>query len=162
MLAYSFHHLHGLDVSSLRFFTVYGPAGRPDMSVFRFIRKIAEGEPIVAYGDGHQQLDFTYVEDIARGVVASLVPVGFEVVNLGGDRPVELLEVIRQITQALGCPARSSIARPIRQMFPPPGPTFARPNACLAGLPASRWRRGWSSTVQWCLEHRTLARSSRL
>ncbi len=54
-IAYTYHHLHGLDVTVLRYFTVYGPAGRPDMSVFRFLRKIAEGEPIVVFGDGKQQ-----------------------------------------------------------------------------------------------------------
>ena len=59
-LAYTYHHLHGLDVSVLRCFTVYGPAGRPDMAVFRLVRQIAEGEPVVVYGDGSQQRDFTY------------------------------------------------------------------------------------------------------
>ncbi len=58
-LAYTYHHLHGIDVSALRYFTVYGPAGRPDMSVFRFIRRIAEGEPIVVFGDGTQARDGT-------------------------------------------------------------------------------------------------------
>ena len=64
-LAFTYHHLHGLDVSIPRYFTVYGPAGRPDMSVFRFIRRIAEGEPIIVFGDGSQSRDFTFVDDIA-------------------------------------------------------------------------------------------------
>ena len=88
--AYTYHHLHGIDVTVFRYFTVYGPAGRPDMSVFRFVRRIAEGEPIVVFGDGTQQRDFTYVDDIARGTVAGLAPLGYEVINLGGDRPVRL------------------------------------------------------------------------
>ncbi len=71
-IAYSYHHLHGLDVTVLRYFTVYGPAGRPDMSVFRFIRRIAEGESITVFGDGTQSRDFTFVDDIARGTVAAL------------------------------------------------------------------------------------------
>ena len=66
-LAFTYHHLHGLDVSIPRYFTVYGPAGRPDMSIFRFIRRIAEGESIVVFGDGSQSRDFTFVDDIARG-----------------------------------------------------------------------------------------------
>ena len=66
-LAYTYHYLHGLDVSVVRYFTVYGPAGRPDMSVFRFVRRIAEGESIVVFGDGSQERDFTYVDDIAAG-----------------------------------------------------------------------------------------------
>lgn len=101
-LAYTYHRLHGLDVSVPRYFTVYGPAGRPDMSVFRFIRLVAEGEPIVVYGDGRQERDFTYVDDIARGTVAALRPLGYEIVNLGSDRPVPLSQVIETIGQLLG------------------------------------------------------------
>jgi nucleoside-diphosphate-sugar epimerase len=101
-LAYTYHYLHGLDVSVPRYFTVYGPAGRPDMSVFRFIRRIAEGEPIVVFGDGSQQRDFTYVDDIARGTIAALGPLGYEVFNLGGDRPLPLSSVIELIGRRLG------------------------------------------------------------
>lgn len=101
-LAYTYHHLHRIDVSIVRYFTVYGPAGRPDMSIFRFIRRIAEGEPIVLFGDGKQQRDFTYVDDIARGTVAALQPFGYEVINLGGDRPVALSAVIDQIAALAG------------------------------------------------------------
>lgn len=101
-MAYTYHHLHGLDVSVLRYFTVYGPAGRPDMSVFRFMRKIAEGEPITVFGDGSQQRDFSYVDDIARGTVAALRPLGYEVINLGGDRPMRLDFVISQISELMG------------------------------------------------------------
>ncbi len=101
-LAYTYHYLHRLDVSILRYFTVYGPAGRPDMSVFRFVRRIAEDEPIVVFGDGSQQRDFTYVDDIARGTVAALRPLGYEVINLGGDRPVRMDAVIAEIARLLG------------------------------------------------------------
>lgn len=101
-LCYTYHHLHGLDVTVLRYFTVYGPAGRPDMSVFRFVRRIAEGEPIVVFGDGRQQRDFTYIDDIARGTVAGLRPLGYEVINLGGDRPAELAAVIQEIARLVG------------------------------------------------------------
>jgi len=100
-LAYTYHYLHGLDVSVLRYFTVYGPAGRPDMSVFRFVRRIAENEPIVVFGDGSQKRDFTYVEDIARGTVAALKPLGYEVINLGGDRSARLSTIIEEIGRLL-------------------------------------------------------------
>jgi nucleoside-diphosphate-sugar epimerase len=96
-LAYTYHHLHALDVTVFRYFTVYGPAGRPDMSVFRFVRRIAEGESIVVFGDGTQERDFTYVDDIARGTIAGLAPLGYQVINLGGDRPVRLSAIIDQI-----------------------------------------------------------------
>jgi nucleoside-diphosphate-sugar epimerase len=101
-LCYTYHHLYGLDITVLRYFTVYGPAGRPDMSIFRFIRWIAEGEPIQVFGDGLQERDFTYVDDIARGTIAALKPLGYEIINLGGDRPVSLQWIIETIEQLVG------------------------------------------------------------
>jgi UDP-glucuronate 4-epimerase len=101
-LAHTYHHLHGIDVTIPRYFTVYGPAGRPDMSIFRFIRRIAEDEPIIVFGDGHQSRDFTYVEDIARGTIAGLKPLGYEIVNLGGDHTVELAYIIDEVGKILG------------------------------------------------------------
>jgi UDP-glucuronate 4-epimerase len=101
-LAFTYHYLYGLDVSIPRYFTVYGPAGRPDMSVFRFVRRIAEGEPIILLGDGTQERDFTYVDDIALGTIAALRPCGYEVINLGGDRPVRLSSIIDQIAALVG------------------------------------------------------------
>ena len=101
-LLHSYHHIHGLDAAVLRYFTVYGPAGRPDMSIFRFVRAIAEGEPITVNGDGTQQRDFTYVDDVARGTAAALALHGYETINLGNDRPVVLNDVIRMIEDAAG------------------------------------------------------------
>lgn len=95
-------HLYGIHTPVLRYFTVYGPAGRPDMSVFRFIRWIAEGEPITVYGDGAQERDFTFVDDIARGTIAALVVSGHEIINLGGDTPYPLNEVIALVEQKVG------------------------------------------------------------
>lgn len=105
-LLYSYHHLHGLDTTVLRFFTVYGPAGRPDMSIFRFIRNITEGEPITVFGDGTQQRDFTYVDDVARGTVAAVRPLGYETINLGNDRPIALRDVITMIEHSVGKEAK--------------------------------------------------------
>ncbi|HTE04499.1 MAG TPA: SDR family NAD(P)-dependent oxidoreductase, partial [bacterium] len=79
VLAYTYHALYGIDVTVVRYFTVYGPAGRPDMSLFRFVKWVAEGDPVIVYGDGTQERDFTYVDDIAAGTVAALKPLGFEV-----------------------------------------------------------------------------------
>ncbi|WP_022851071.1 SDR family NAD(P)-dependent oxidoreductase [Limisalsivibrio acetivorans] len=103
VMAYTYHFHYGIDVSVVRYFTVYGPAGRPDMSIFRFIKWIDEGTPLTLYGDGTQSRDFTYVEDIARGTVAALKDVGYEIINLGGGkRPVQLNEVISTIEKSLG------------------------------------------------------------
>lgn len=99
-LAFSYHHLHGLDVTVLRYFTVYGPAGRPDMSLFRLVQWITEGRPVTVFGDGTQSRDFTYVDDIARGTVAGLTRLGYEVINLGSNGPFKLNEAIALVEQA--------------------------------------------------------------
>lgn len=103
LMAYSYHKLYGIDVSVVRYFTVFGPAGRPDMSIFRFIKWIDEETPIEIFGDGSQSRDFTFVNDIARGTKAALKDVGYEIINLGGGRnPVSLLSIIEQLESLLG------------------------------------------------------------
>ena len=103
VMCYTYHHLFDIDVTVLRYFTVYGPAGRPDMAPFRFIKWIHEGTPITVFGDGSQTRDFTYVEDIARGTILGGKKVGYEIVNLGGGkRPVALIDFIRMMEEKLG------------------------------------------------------------
>jgi UDP-glucuronate 4-epimerase len=103
VMAYSYHFLYDLDISVVRYFTVFGPAGRPDMSIFRFIKWIDEGTPIELFGDGSQSRDFTYVDDIARGSIAAMKQVGYEVINLGGgNSPISINEVIKFCEVALG------------------------------------------------------------
>ncbi len=101
-LCYSYHYLYGIDVAVLRYFTVYGPAGRPDMSLFRFVQRICESQPVIIYGDGCQTRDFTYVDDIAKGTLAALELMGYEVINLGSDQPIVLLDAMRLIEGLLG------------------------------------------------------------
>lgn len=101
-LCYTYHYLHGIDVTVLRYFTVYGPAGRPDMSLFRFVQWISEGRPVIVYGDGQQSRDFTYVDNIARGTIAALRPLGYQVINLGSDRLVVLMDAIRLVEELVG------------------------------------------------------------
>jgi len=97
MLCYAYHYLYGFNITILRYFTVYGPAGRPDMSIFRFIYLIQRGLPIEVYGDGTQKRDFTFVDDIAVGTVEALKLKGFQIINLGNNSPVELNYVIKLI-----------------------------------------------------------------
>ncbi len=100
-ISYSYHYLYDIDVTIFRYFTVYGPFGRPDMSVFRFIKWIDEGTPLTLYGDGSQMRDFTYVEDIARGTVLGLKSLGYEIINLGGNKPYKLSYMIELVEKYL-------------------------------------------------------------
>ena len=157
-MAHTYHHLHGLDVTVLRYFTVYGPAGRPDMSLFRFVQWVAEGRPVVVFGDGRQSRDFTYVDDIAQGTLAALRPVGFEVVNLGSDSPVVLADVLAYIEDVLGRRAQ----RQYRPMHPADVPaTWAnieRARTLLDWKPTTRWQDGVDRLVDWYRRHEHWAR----
>ncbi len=101
VLCYAYHALHGLDVTVFRYFTVYGPAGRPDMVMFRFIQWMREGQTVYVNGDGKQSRGFTYVDDIARGTIMGLQSVGYEIFNLGGHEQVSLLELIQGIEERI-------------------------------------------------------------
>ena len=107
LMAYSYHKLYQMDVSVVRYFTVFGPAGRPDMSPYRFIKWIAEEETIQMFGDGSQSRDFTYIDDIAKGTIAATKEVGYEIINLGGGRnPVSLNIVISKLEELIGKKAK--------------------------------------------------------
>jgi nucleoside-diphosphate-sugar epimerase len=155
LLCHTYHYLHDLDVSVLRYFTVYGPAGRPDMSVFRFIQWIAEGRPVIIYGDGLQERDFTYVDDIARGTVAALRPLGYEVINLGGDRPVRLLEVVHKIEALLGKEAmlehRPSAPGDVRATWA----DIRKARSLLGWKPKVSLEAGLEACVAWYLAERS-------
>ncbi|MBQ6508824.1 MAG: SDR family NAD(P)-dependent oxidoreductase [Flexilinea sp.] len=99
---HAYHYLYDIDVTIFRYFTVYGPAGRPDMAIYRFVRWIAEGEPILLNGDGNQTRGFTYVDDIARGSVLGLKKVGYEIMNLGGHESISINDLIRKLEGMIG------------------------------------------------------------
>ena len=156
-LAYTYHYLHGLDISVPRYFTVYGPAGRPDMSIFRFIRLIAEGEPIVVFGDGTQSRDFTFVDDIARGTIAALKPLGYEIINLGGDHPTVLSAIIDQIGQL--CDRKPVIEyRPLhRADVLATWADISKAQRLLDWRPEVAVEEGLSRAVDWYKENRDIA-----
>lgn len=136
-MAHAYHFLFGTDITVLRFFTVYGPAGRPDMSVFRFVRWIYEGETLHLNGDGSQSRGFTYVDDIARGVIQALKPVGYEIVNLGGHENITMNELIELIEHKTG--KKASIEH---HPFP-----AADMHANLADVSKARRLLGWEPVV---------------
>jgi UDP-glucuronate 4-epimerase len=106
-MCYTYTHLYGLTILCLRFFTVYGPRQRPDLAIHKFTALIESGKSIPVYGDGSMGRDYTYVDDIVAGVVASLEYTpepgrSFEVFNLGNSHPVRLAELIAQLEEATG------------------------------------------------------------
>lgn len=102
VLCHSYHFLHGLDVTVFRFFTVYGPAGRPDMSLFRFTQWIHEGRTLKLLGTGEQSRGFTYIDDIARGTISGLKPLGYEIINLGGHETIKMIDLIKALEEKIG------------------------------------------------------------
>lgn len=105
-LCHSYSYLYNLPITCLRFFTVYGPNGRPDMAPYKFVDKIAHGVPIEMYGDGTTRRDYTFVSDIVSGVVKSIDLKGFETINLGCGNPVKLKDFISVIEKNLGKKAK--------------------------------------------------------
>ena len=148
-MAHAYHHLHGIDVSVVRFFTVYGPAGRPDLSIFRFVQWISEGLPVRVNGDGEQSRGFTYIDDIARGTIMALKPVGHEVINLGGHEVITINNLIRLIEDVVG---RKAIVE-----YGPADPADMRSNwadvtkagELLGWEPQFNMRDGIEKLVEW-------------
>ncbi|HKI54598.1 MAG TPA: GDP-mannose 4,6-dehydratase [Anaerolineales bacterium] len=102
VMAHAYHHLHDIDVTIVRFFTVYGPSGRPDLALFRFVQWISEDRPVRVNGDGEQSRGFTYIDDIARGIILGLKPVGYEIINLGGHEVITINNLIKLIEDIVG------------------------------------------------------------
>lgn len=158
-LCYAYHYLHQLDISVLRYFSVYGPAGRPDMSPFRFVQWVCEGRPVNVFGDGRQQRDFTFIADIARGTVAALRPLGFAIINLGSDRPVCLLEMIRLIEQLAGRTARLNFLPAHPADVPATWADISRAANLLSWRPMVSVEAGLEQLVSWYLAERHWAQS---
>jgi len=157
-LCHSYHALYGLDVSVLRYFTVYGPAGRPDMSMFRFAKWIHEGQPVQLYGSGEQSRGFTFVDDIARGTLAALKPLGYEIINLGGHEVATMNAVIRMIEQRTGRQARVERhpANPADMLANQADVGKAR--RLLGWQPEVGLEAGIARLVEWYLAERSWAR----
>lgn len=107
-LCHAYHYLYGIDITIFRYFTVYGPAGRPDMSMFRFAKWITEGQSVQVNGTGEQTRGFTYVDDIARGTIQGLKPLGYEIINLGGHETISINALIAKLEQIIGKKAQIS------------------------------------------------------
>jgi len=150
LLAYTYSHLHGIKCSGLRFFTVYGPRGRPDMAAFKFIHRIYNELSIDRYGDGSTKRDYTYIDDIVSGVVAALdTPRDFEVYNLGNGSPVLLSKMISIIEKATG---KRAVINTLPQQAGDVDMTNAdisKASALLGYEPSTPLEEGLVKTVEW-------------
>mgnify|MGYP006452597029 CR=1 FL=1 len=131
-----------------------GPQGRPDMCVFRFIKWIAEGTPIELFGDGSQSRDFTYVDDIARGTIAALNPLGYEIVNLGGGNiPVSLNNIIEWIEGFLGKKAIIKKQPFLKADMKSTKADISKAEQLLGWKPQVDIKEGVENCVQWYREN---------
>ncbi len=105
VMSHAYHFLYGIDVTVFRYFTVYGPAGRPEMFMFRFIQRLHEGRKLIVNGDGTQSRGVTYIDDIARGTIQGLQPVGYEIFNLGGHEVITINAFIEMLEGMMRCKA---------------------------------------------------------
>ena len=154
-MSYTYHHLFGLDVSVLRYFTVYGPAGRPDMSPFRFIKWIDEGTPIELFGDGSQSRDFTHVDDIAEGTIRALRPLGYEIINLGGgQKPYSIKYMIEKIEGLLGKKAVIDKKPFHKADMMETWADITKAKKLLGWEPKIGFDEGFEDTVRWHKENR--------
>jgi UDP-glucuronate 4-epimerase len=154
LLCFNYHHLYGLRTSCLRFFTVYGPAQRPEMAIHKFTDLVARGKPVPMYGDGSTRRDYTYVDDIIDGIVAArdLAP-GFEIFNLGGAETTSLLDLVHWIAEELG------VAPDIDRQPEQPGDVpityadVAKARRMLGYSPKVHIREGLRRFVRWYREN---------
>lgn len=110
LLAHIYAQQYGMEITCLRFFTVYGPWSRPDMAMLKFAQKIAKGEPIDIYNNGDMRRDFTYIDDIVEGFAHAVErPLGYEVINLGNGQPVNLLAFVEMLEKSLGMQAKKNM-----------------------------------------------------
>jgi nucleoside-diphosphate-sugar epimerase len=153
-LCYAYHYLYGLDITVLRYFTVYGPAGRPDMSIFKFVKNIDAGKAIPVFGDGNQTRDFTYIDDIADGTIRALDQKGFDIFNLGSDHPVKLNYVIKLLEKHLGKKAK------IKRLKRHPADVTAtwahiqKARKILGWRPLTSLEDGIEKTITWFFENK--------
>jgi len=157
-LAHSYHHLYDIDVTVLRYFTVYGPAGRPDLAIFRFVKWIIEGEPVRINGDGKQSRGFTYVDDIGRGTIAALKPLGYEVINLGGHEVITINGLVELVEELTGKKANVQYGPPnLADMFMNQA-NVTKAREILGWNPQVRLHEGIKNLIDWYYAEREWAK----
>jgi UDP-glucuronate 4-epimerase len=161
LMAHAYSHLFGLRTVGLRFFTVYGPWGRPDMAMWLFTAAMLQGKPIKVFNYGKMQRDFTYIDDIIQGVLASLMSPDldrYEIINLGNHRAEELTQVIALLEQALGVTAQQELLPIQPGDVPATYADIARAREKLGFQPITAIEVGIPRFVQWYLDYHNLPR----
>jgi UDP-glucuronate 4-epimerase len=149
-LGHVYHHLDGMDVVMLRFFTVYGPRQRPDLAIHKFARLMAAGQPIPVFGDGATARDYTYITDILDGVMACTErPFGYEIFNLGESQTVPLSRLIELLERSLGCRARLDRQPPQPGDVPLTYADISKARAQLGYAPKVKIDQGIPLFVEW-------------
>ena len=148
-MTHAYHHLYGIDATIVRFFTVYGPAGRPDLSIFRFVQWISEGRPVRVNGDGEQSRGFTYIDDIARGVISALKPVGYEIINLGGHEVITINNLVKLVEYVVGKKAVIQYGPPDLADMRSNWADVSKARALLGWEPQYTMRAGIEKLVEW-------------
>jgi len=156
-MAHAYHHLYDIDTTILRYFTVYGPAGRPQMVMFRFCKWIAEGQPVIVNGDGEQTRGFTYLDDIARGTIQALKPLGFEIINLGGHEVITVNKMIGMLEARIGkCAMVTHHAFHPADVYANHADT-SKAKAVLGWNPQINLEEGITRLVDWYMQEREWA-----
>jgi UDP-glucuronate 4-epimerase len=157
-MAHAYHFLYDIDITVVRYFTVYGPAGRPDMVMFRFIKWIIEGLPLQVNGDGSQSRGFTYVDDIAHGTIQALAPVGFEIINLGGHETISIQELISTLEEFTGETASVKFLPFHKADMMSNWADVSRAGELLSWEPKIGLREGIQRTIEWYQKNRGWAK----
>ncbi len=157
-LTHSYHHLFGLDVTIVRYFTVYGPAGRPDLAIFRFVKWIMEGEPIRINGDGNQSRGFTYIDDITRGTIAALKPLGYEIINLGGHEVISINGLVTLVEELTGKKANVEYGPPNLADMLMNQADVSKARDMLGWNPQVNLAQGISNLIEWYKAERSWAK----
>lgn len=153
-MCYTYSHLYGLNCTCLRFFTVYGPWGRPDMALFKFTKNILEGKPIEVYNHGRMARDFTYISDIVKGVLAAIDnPFSYEIFNLARGKSIKLLDFIQAIEENLGITAEKDY-QPIQPGdVPQTSADITKAKEKLGYSPEVSVKEGVKNFVEWYREY---------
>ncbi|MCZ2127929.1 MAG: GDP-mannose 4,6-dehydratase [Anaerolineales bacterium] len=157
-LTHAYHHLYGIDATILRFFTVYGPAGRPDLAMFRFVQWILEKQPLRINGDGEQSRGFTYIDDIARGTIAALKPLGYEIINLGGHEVITINELVALVEDLTGIKADVQYGPPNLADMRTNQADVSKARDMLGWQPQVNLRQGLKELIDWYNAERAWAK----